>query len=169
MQAPVIPGFKKGAAGVGVGFGRGFIFVAGKTAAGRLPLLSRRNRKSRRTIGREEIDIVVSRSIRHAAQAPLRAIHSGLGRLRRMGETVRERMTIPMPRLFFTAAPKEFRRFGLDGATLKRDQAGYKPSTETIGTNADIVDGGTSDSRDCPALRHEDCTIGKSDSFGGSF
>jgi lipid-binding SYLF domain-containing protein len=140
----VIPGFKKGAAVVGVGFGRGFIScrtAAGWSAPGAVTLESASLGVQ---VGGENIDIVIL-SLDKERRAKLLSdrftVGSDASAAWDNGKSAHEDPNAKM--LFFGHTKGVFAGFGLDGATLKPDDATIKTLYGKVSTNSDIVNGGT--------------------------
>ena len=140
----VVPGFKKGAAVVGVGFGRGFISCrtdAGWSAPGAIALETGGVGVQ---LGAEEMDIVIlsmdgSRrpkllSDRFAIGADAAAAW-GNGKAAHGDPNARV--------LFFGSSKGAFAGFGLDGATIKWDESGDKALYGKPLTNTMIVNEAT--------------------------
>jgi lipid-binding SYLF domain-containing protein len=109
----VIPGFKKGAAGVGVGFGRGFI--------------------SCRTNGGWSAPAAIS--------LETASIGSDASAAWGNGKSAHEDPNAQV--VFYGETKGVFAGFGLDGATLKRDQSGDKSLYGKEIPNSQIVDSAT--------------------------
>jgi lipid-binding SYLF domain-containing protein len=139
----VIPGFKKGAAVVGAGFGRGFISCrngSGWSAPGAVTLESASLGVQ---IGGEKIDIVIlslDKERRSKLLSERFTIGSdasaawGNGKAAHLDPNAKIR--------FFGHTKGAFAGFGLDGATLKPDEAGVKALYGKTLTNSAIVQGG---------------------------
>lgn len=139
----VIPGFKKGAAVVGVGYGRGFISCrkdAGWSAPAAVTLESGSVGVQ---VGGEEIDIVVL-SLDPSKRAKLLSERFAIGTDASAawgnGKTAHEDNNAKI--LFFGHTKGMFGGFGLDGATLSRDESGNKALYGNSAGNGEIVDGG---------------------------
>jgi len=114
----VVPGFKKGAAVVGVGFGRGFISCrtdARWSAPGAIAFET------------GSLGVQLGGSDAAAAWGNGKAAHNDLN----------------AQILFFGRAKGAFAGFGLDGATIKWDESGDKALYGKPITNTVIVNGGT--------------------------
>jgi lipid-binding SYLF domain-containing protein len=123
----VIPGFKKGAAVVGVGFGRGFIScrtASGWSAPGAVTLESASLGVQ---IGGEKIDIVIL-SLDKERRAKLLSERFTMGSdASAAWENGKSAHADPNAKiLFFGHTKGVFAGFGLDGATLKPDDATIK-------------------------------------------
>ena len=140
----VVPGFKKGAAVVGVGFGRGFISCrtdAGWSAPGAIALESGSVGVQ---LGGEEIDIVIlsmDKARRPKLLSDRFAIGSDAAAAWGNGKTAHGDPSAQI--LFFGSSKGAFAGFGLDGATVKSDQSGDKALYGKPITNAAIVNGET--------------------------
>jgi lipid-binding SYLF domain-containing protein len=140
----VVPGFKKGAAVVGVGFGRGFISCrtgAGWSAPGAIAL---ETGSLGVQLGAEEIDIVIlsmDRSRRPKLLSDRFAI--GLDAAAAWGNGKAAHSDPNAQILFFGSTKGAFAGFGLDGATIKWDESGDKALYGKPVTNTAIVDGRT--------------------------
>jgi SH3 domain-containing YSC84-like protein 1 len=140
----VIPGFKKGAAVVGVGFGRGFIScrtASDWSAPGAVTLESASLGVQ---FGGEKIDIVIL-SLDKERRAKLLSDRFTMGSdASAAWENGKSAHADPNAKiLFFGHTKGVFAGFGLDGATLKPDDATIKALYGKASTNSDIVEGGT--------------------------
>jgi SH3 domain-containing YSC84-like protein 1 len=139
----VIPGFKKGAAGVGVGFGRGFISCrkdGGWSAPGAVSL---ETASLGVQLGGEEIDIVMlllDKSRRAKLLSDRFTIGSDASAAWGNGKSAHEDPSAQV--VFYGQTKGVFAGFGLDGATLKRDQSGDKALYGKDITNSEVVDSG---------------------------
>jgi lipid-binding SYLF domain-containing protein len=139
----VIPGFKKGAAVVGVGFGRGFISCrkdAGWSAPGAIKLESESLGVQ---VGGEDIDIVVlslDRSRRVELLSERFAVGADASAAWGNGKTAYEDHNAKI--LFFGRTKGIFSGFGLDGVTLSRDESGNKALYGKSQANGEIVESG---------------------------
>jgi SH3 domain-containing YSC84-like protein 1 len=138
----VIPGFKKGAAVVGIGFGRGFISCRtdnGWSAPGAVTLESGSLGVQ---LGGESIDIVIlSRDKEKRAKllSDRFAIGDDFSAAWGNGKTAHEGSDAKI--LFLGHTSGAFAGFGLDGATLKTDDAGNKALYGKPVSNAAVVAG----------------------------
>lgn len=138
----IIPGFKKGAAVVGIGFGRGFISCRndnGWSAPGAVTL---EGGSIGVQIGGEAIDIVViSRDKEKRAKllSERFAIGDDASAAWGNGKTAHEDSDAKI--LFFGHTSGAFAGFGLDGVTLKTDDAGNKALYGKSVSNAAVVAG----------------------------
>jgi SH3 domain-containing YSC84-like protein 1 len=138
----VIPGFKKGAAVVGVGFGKGFISCrnsGGWSAPGAVTL---ETGSLGVQVGGEQIDIVIL-SLDKQRRAKLLSdrftVGSDASAAWGDGKTAHGS---DAKILFFGHTSGIFAGFGLDGATLKPDESGNKALYGMTQTNGEIVDSG---------------------------
>ena len=138
----IIPGFKKGAAVVGIGFGRGFISCRndnGWSAPGAVTLESGSIGVQ---IGGEAIDIVIlSRDKEKRAKllSDRFAIGDDASAAWGNGKTAHEDSDAKI--LFFGHTSGAFAGFGLDGVTLKTDDSGNKALYGKSVSNAAVVAG----------------------------
>jgi lipid-binding SYLF domain-containing protein len=136
----VVPGFKKGAAVVGVGFGKGFISCrtsAGWSAPGSITI---ETTSLGVQVGGEEIDLVVL-SLDKDRRAKLLSERFTLGSDASAawgnGKTAHEDPNAKI--LVYARTKGAFAGFGLDGATLKPDDSGNKSLYGHAVTNQEIV------------------------------
>jgi lipid-binding SYLF domain-containing protein len=140
----VVPGFKKGAAVVGVGFGRGFISCradAGWSAPGAIAL---ETGSLGVQLGAEEIDLVIlsmDRSRRPKLLSDRFAIGSDAAAAWGNGKAAHGDPNAQV--LFFGSTKGAFAGFGLDGASIKWDESGDKALYGKAITNTVIVNEGT--------------------------
>ena len=140
----VVPGFKKGAAVVGVGFGREFVScrtAAGWSAPGAIAF---ETGSLGVQSGAEEIDIVIlsiDRSRRPKLLSGRFAIGSDAAAAWGNGKVAHGDPNAQI--LFFGSTKGVFAGFGLDGATIKRDESGDKALYGKLITNTVIVNEGT--------------------------
>jgi lipid-binding SYLF domain-containing protein len=145
----VIPGFKKGAAVVGVGYGRGFISCRNGddwSAPGAITLESGSLGVQ---LGGEKIDIVIlslDKERRSKLLSDRFTIGSDASAAWGNGKSAHADPNATM--LFFGHTKGAFAGFGLDGATLKPDESGNKALYGKTIKNNEIVEGGT----DTPAV-----------------
>jgi lipid-binding SYLF domain-containing protein len=132
----VIPGFKKGAAGVGVGFGRGFISCrtnGGWSAPAAISLET------------ASIGVIVVLSLDKSRRAKLLSerftVGSDASAAWGNGKSAHEDPNAQV--VFYGETKGVFAGFGLDGATLKRDQSGDKSLYGKEIPNSQIVDSAT--------------------------
>jgi len=139
----VIPGFKKGAAGVGVGFGRGFISCRKDGGWSAPAAISLETASIGVQLGGEEIDVVVlslDKSRRAKLLSDRFTVGSDASAAWGNGKTAHEDPNAQV--VFYGQTKGVFAGFGLDGATLKRDQSGDKALYGKDTTNSEIVDSG---------------------------
>lgn len=139
----VIPGFKKGAAVVGVGYGRGFIScrsAGGWSAPGAITLESGSLGVQ---IGGEEMDVVIL-SLDTGRRSKLLSdrftIGSDASASWGNGKSVHDDPNVKV--VFYGHTKGAFAGFGLDGATLKPDESGNKALYGRQMTNTEIVGSG---------------------------
>jgi len=138
----VIPGFKKGAAVVGVGYGRGFISCrnsGGWSAPGAVTLESGSLGVQ---VGGESIDIVIlslDKEQRSKLLSDRFAVGSDASASWGNGKSAHEDPDAKL--LFFGHTKGAFAGFGLDGATLKPDESGNKALYGKTVANTAIVQG----------------------------
>jgi len=136
----VIPGFKKGAAVVGVGYGRGFISCRKDNAWSAPAAITLESGSLGVQIGGEEMDIVfVSRdkSRRSKLLSDRFAIGSDASAAWGNGKTAHADPNAQI--LFYGKTKGAFAGFGLDGATIKPDDSGNKALYGKIIRNSEIV------------------------------
>jgi SH3 domain-containing YSC84-like protein 1 len=141
----VIPGFKKGAAGVGVGFGRGFISCRNGAGWSAPAEISFETASLGVQLGGEAIDIVIlslDKSRRSKLLSDRFTIGSDASTAWGNGKSTHEDPNAQV--VFYGRTKGVFAGFALDGATLKRDQSGDKALYGKDVTNSEIVDNGTS-------------------------
>lgn len=139
----VVPGFKKGAAVIGVGYGRGFISCrngGGWSAPGAVTLESSSLGVQ---IGGEEIDIVIL-SLDPARRSKLLSdrftIGSDASAAWGNGKSAHDDSTAKL--LFYGHTKGAFAGFDLDGATLKPDDSGIKALYGKAMTNSEAMESG---------------------------
>jgi SH3 domain-containing YSC84-like protein 1 len=139
----VIPGFKKGAAGVGVGFGRGFISCRKDGGWSAPAAISLETGSLGVQLGGEEIDVVVlslDKSCRTKLLSDRFTIGPDTSAAWGNGKSAHEDPNAQV--VFYGQTKGVFAGFGLDGAILKRDQSGDKALYGKDVTNSEIVDSG---------------------------
>jgi len=140
----VIPGFKKGAAVIGVGYGRGFIFCRtanGWSAPGAVTLESSSLGVQ---IGGEQIDIVIlslDKERREKLLSERFTVGSDASAAWGNGKSAHDDPNAKI--VFFGRTSGIFAGFGLDGASLTIDEAGNKALYGKSITNREVVQGGT--------------------------
>jgi lipid-binding SYLF domain-containing protein len=148
----VIPGFKKGAAGVGIGFGRGFISCRKDGGWSAPAAISFETASLGVQLGGEEIDIVIlslDKGRRSKLLSERFTIGSDASAAWGNGKSAHEDPNAQI--VFYGQTKGIFAGFGLDGATLKRDQSGDKALYGKDVTNAEIVDQGAA----TPPIAHQ--------------
>jgi len=139
----VIPGFKKGAAVVGVSFGRGFVSCRNGDDWSAPGAVTMEAGSLGVQIGGEKIDIVVL-SLDKQRRAKLLSerftIGSDASAAWGNGKSAYSDPNVKI--LFFGHTKGAFAGFGLDGATLKADDSGNKALYGKPITNSEIVEGG---------------------------
>jgi lipid-binding SYLF domain-containing protein len=138
----VIPGFKKAAAVVGVGYGRGFISC--RTADGWSPpgAIALESGSLGVQLGGEKIDIVIlslDKSRRKKLLSDRFTIGSDASAAWGNGKSTHGDPNAKM--LFFGHTKGVFAGFGLDGATLKPDESTIKALYGKPTKNTEIVEG----------------------------
>jgi lipid-binding SYLF domain-containing protein len=140
----VIPGFKKGAAGIGIGFGRGFISCRKDGGWSAPAAITLETASLGVQFGGEEIDIVVlslDKTRRSKLLSERFTVGSDASDAWGNGKSAHEDPNAQI--VFYGRTKGMFAGFGLDGATLKHDQAGDRSLYGSDVANTDIVDGGT--------------------------
>jgi len=140
----VIPGFKKGAAVIGVGYGRGFIFCRtanGWSAPGAVTLESSSLGVQ---VGGEQIDIVIlslDKERREKLLSERFTVGSDASAAWGNGKSAHDDPNAKI--LFFGRTSGIFAGFGLDGASLTIDESSNKALYGKSITNREVVQGGT--------------------------
>jgi SH3 domain-containing YSC84-like protein 1 len=140
----VIPGFKKGAVVVGVGYGRGFISCrngSNWSAPGAITLESGGVGVQ---LGGEKIDIVIlslDRERRAKLLSDRFAIGSDASAAWGNGKSAHEDPNAKI--IFYGQTKGAFAGFGLDGATLKPDESSNKALYGKTISNSEIIEGAT--------------------------
>ena len=140
----VVPGFKKGAGVVGVGFGRGFISCrrdAGRSAPGAIAF---ETGSVGVQLSAEKIDIVMlsmDKSRRLKLLSDRFAIGSDAAAAWGNGKAAHGDSNAQI--LFFDSTQGAFAVFGLDGAAIKWTESGDKALSGKPITNTVVVNGGT--------------------------
>jgi lipid-binding SYLF domain-containing protein len=138
----VIPGFKKGAVVVGVGYGRGFISCRNGgnwSAPGAITLESGGLGVQ---LGGEKIDIVIlslDRERRSKLLSDRFAIGSDASAAWGNGKSAHEDPNAKI--IFYGQTKGAFAGFGLDGATLKPDESSNKALYGKTISNSEIIEG----------------------------
>jgi len=139
----VVPGFKKGAVVVGVGYGRGFISCRNDGNWSAPAAITLESGSVGVQVGGEEIDIVIlslDRERRLKLLADRFAIGSDASAAWGNGKSAHGDSNAKL--LFFGHTKGTFAGFALDGATLKSDQSSDKALYSKKLTNHAIVEGG---------------------------
>ena len=150
----VIPGFKKGAVVVGVGYGRGFISCRtgnGWSAPGAVTV---ETGSLGVQLGGEETDIVIlslDKEKRSKLLSDRFAIGSDASAAWGNGKTAHDDPNAKI--LFFGKTKGAFAGFGLDGATLKPDESGNKALYGKKISNSEVVEGETTPAIAQPFMR----------------
>ena len=150
----VIPGFKKGAAVVGVGYGRGFISCRtgnGWSAPGAVTV---ETGSLGVQLGGEETDIAIlslDKEKRSKLLSDRFAIGSDASAAWGNGKTAHDDPNAKI--LFFGKTKGAFAGFGLDGATLKPDESGNKALYGKKISNSEVVEGETTPAIAQPFMR----------------
>jgi lipid-binding SYLF domain-containing protein len=140
----VIPGFKKGAAGVGVGFGRGFISCRKDGGWSAPAAITLETASLGAQLGGEEIDVValsLDKSCRVKLLSDRFTVGADASAAWGNGKSAQEDPNAQV--VFYGQSKGVFAGFGLDGAALKRDQSGDKALYGKDITNGEIVDSGS--------------------------
>jgi len=138
----VIPGFKKGAALVGVGFGKGFISCRNGDAWSAPGAVTLETASLGAQIGGTGIDIVVlslDKQLRPKLLSGRFTVGSDASAAWGNGKTAYADPNASI--LFFGLTKGAFAGFGLDGATLKADDSGNRALYGKPISNLDIVEG----------------------------
>lgn len=140
----VIPGFKKGAVVVGVGYGRGFISCRNGGVWSAPAAIALESGSLGVQIGGEEMDLVIlslDRNQRTKLLSDRFAIGSDASAAWGNGKSAHDD---PNARIVFYGVTKgAFAGFGLDGATLKPDESGTEALYGKKLTNSAVVEGAT--------------------------
>jgi lipid-binding SYLF domain-containing protein len=140
----VIPGFKKGAAVVGVGYGRGFISCRNGSNWSAPGAIALETGSLGVQVGGEGIDIVilsVDKDRRSKLLSDRFAIGSDASAAWGNGKSAHNDPNAKI--LFYGHTKGVFAGFGLDGATLKPDESANKALYGTKLANHEIVESGT--------------------------
>jgi len=138
----VIPGFKKGAAVVGVGYGRGFISCRNGSNWSAPGAITLESASLGVQLGGESIDLVVlslDKERRSKLLSDRFTIGSDASAAWGNGKTAHEDPNAKI--LFFGHTKGAFAGFGLDGATLKPDESANKALYGKTVSNGEIVEG----------------------------
>jgi len=140
----VIPGFKKVAAVVGAGYGRGFLSCRTGNGWSAPAAVTLESGSLGVQFGGESIDIVVlslDKERRSKLLSDRFAIGSDASAAWGNGKTAHDDPSAKI--LFYGHTKGAFAGFGLDGATLKPDESSNKGLYGKTLANRDIVEGGT--------------------------
>ena len=138
----VIPGFKKGAAGIGVGFGRGFISCRNGDNWSAPGAVTLETASVGAQIGGEQINIVIlslDKGLRSKLLSGRFAVGSDAQAAWGNGKAAHDDTDAKV--LFFGQTEGAFAGFGLDGAILKADDSSNRALYGKPITNSEIVDG----------------------------
>lgn len=139
----VIPGFKKGAAVVGIGYGRGFISCRNGDTWSAPGAITLDSGSLGVQLGGEKIDIVIlslDKERRSKLLSDRFTIGSDASAAWGNGKSAHADPNAKI--VFFGHTKGAFAGFGLDGATLKPDESGNKALYGKPITNSEIVGGG---------------------------
>jgi len=137
----VVPGFRKGAAVVGIGFGKGFISCrtsGGWSAPGSITV---ETKSLGVQVGGEEIDLVVlsfDKNLRAKLLSERFTLGTDASAAWGNGKTAHNDPSIKI--VVYGQTKGAFAGFALDGATLKPDESGNKSLYGRKVTNHDIVE-----------------------------
>lgn len=140
----VIPGFKKGAAGVGVGFGRGFISCRNGDNWSAPGAVTLETASLGVQIGGEKIDIVflsIDKELRSKLLSDRFTVGADASAAWVNGKSAHDDANAKV--LFFGQTKGTFAGFGLDGAVLKADESSNRALYGKLIRNSEIVDGQT--------------------------
>jgi lipid-binding SYLF domain-containing protein len=140
----IVPGFKKGAAVVGVGYGRGFISCRNGDTWSAPGAITLDSGSLGVQLGGEKIDLVIlsiDKERRSKLLSDRFTIGSDASAAWGNGKSAHADPNAKI--LFFGYTKGAFAGFGLDGATLKPDESGNKALYGKPITNSEIVGGGT--------------------------
>lgn len=138
----IIPGFKKGAAVVGIGFGRGFISCRNENGWSAPGAVTLESGSIGVQIGGEAIDIViVSRDKEKRAKLLSDRFAIGDDASAAWGNGKSAHQDSDAKLMFYGHTSGAFAGFGLDGVTLKTDEAGNKALYGKTVSNAAVVAG----------------------------
>lgn len=149
----VIPGFKKGAAVVGVGYGRGFMSCRNGSNWSAPAAITLESGSLGVQLGGESIDIVVSsldKELRSKLLSDRFTIGSDASAAWGNGKTAHEDPNAKI--LFFGDTKGAFAGFGLDGATLKPDESANKALYGKTISTGEIVEGASTPSAAQPFI-----------------
>jgi SH3 domain-containing YSC84-like protein 1 len=139
----VIPGFKKGAVVVGVGYGRGFVSCRTGDSWSAPGAITLETGSLGVQVGGETVDIVIlslDKELRSRLLSDRFTIGADASATWGNGKAAHDD---PSPKiLFFGHTRGAFAGFNLDGSTLKLDEAGNKALYGDPKKNSEIIDGG---------------------------
>jgi lipid-binding SYLF domain-containing protein len=138
----VVPGFKKGAVVVGVGFGRGFISCRNGDTWSAPAAITLESGSLGVQLGGEQIDIVIlslDKERRSKLLSDRFTIGSDASAAWGNGKSAHADPNAKI--LFFGHTKGAFAGFGLDGATVKPDESGNKALYGKTIKNGEIIDG----------------------------
>jgi len=138
----VVPGFKKGAVVVGVGFGRGFISCRNGDTWSAPAAITLESGSLGVQLGGEQIDIVIlslDKERRSKLLSDRFTIGSDASAAWGNGKPAHADPNAKI--LFFGHTKGAFAGFGLDGATVKPDESGNKALYGKTIKNGEIIDG----------------------------
>lgn len=139
----IIPGFKKGAAVIGVGYGRGFISCRNNDGWSAPAAITLESGSLGVQFGGESIDVVIlsrDKESRSKLLSDRFTIGSDASAAWGNGKSAHDDPDAKI--LFFGHTKGAFAGFGLDGATLKPDESGNRALYGKTITNSEIVEGG---------------------------
>jgi lipid-binding SYLF domain-containing protein len=140
----VIPGFKKGEAVIGVGYGRGYVSCRNGSGWSAPAAVTLESGSLGVQLGGEAIDIVIlslDKERRSKLLSDRFTIGSDVSAAWGNGKSAHDDPNARI--LFFGHTKGAFAGFGLDGATLKPDETGNKALYGKPLTNSQIVQDGT--------------------------
>ena len=139
----IIPGFKKGAAVIGVGYGRGFISCRNGGGWSAPAAITLESSSLGVQFGGESIDVVIlsrDKERRSKLLSDRFTIGSDASAAWGNGKSAHDDPDAKI--LFFGHTKGAFAGFGLDGATLKPDESSNRALYGKTITNSEIVEGG---------------------------
>jgi lipid-binding SYLF domain-containing protein len=150
----VIPGFKKGAVVVGVGYGRGFISCRNGGNWSAPAAIALESGSLGVQIGGEEMDLVIlslDRDRRAKLLSDRFAIGTDASAAWGNGKSAHDDPNAKI--LFYGHTKGAFAGFGLDGATLKPDESGTEALYGKKMSNASVVEGGNTPAMAQPFIK----------------
>ena len=139
----IIPGFKKGAAVIGVGYGRGFISCRNGGGWSAPAAITLESGSLGVQFGGESIDVVIlsrDKERRSKLLSDRFTIGSDASAAWGNGKSAHDDPDAKI--LFFGHTKGAFAGFGLDGATLKPDESSNRALYGKTITNSEIIEGG---------------------------